>query len=327
MLQNQFKKFALATLWLTMMSTCGISNAADPFPSKNLRIIVPVAPGATNDFLARSLAVELGKVLNQTVIVENKPGANQIIGTSELAKSAPDGHTMAMLISSHVINPYISKSLPYDPEKDFTPLAMVGIMPGLLTVHPSLPVKTFAELIAYAKANPGVLAYGQPGGNSSGHLTMEYLKKQAGIDVLSIPYKGGGPAIIDLLAGRFQVFVNSPTATMPHVKSGGLRAIATTGAKRPPALADLPTIAESGYPNVVTYEWYALFLPAKVPQAIVNQLNGEIVKIMATPVMQKRLFDIGAESRDDNPAQFAKFIAQESQAWGQRIRQLEIKPE
>ena len=222
MLQNQFKKFALATLWLTMMSTCGISNAADPFPSKNLRIIVPVAPGATNDFLARSLAVELGKVLNQTVIVENKPGANQIIGTSELAKSAPDGHTMAMLISSHVINPYISKSLPYDPEKDFTPLAMVGIMPGLLTVHPSLPVKTFAELITYAKANPGVLAYGQPGGNSSGHLTMEYLKKQAGIDVLSIPYKGGGPAIIDLLAGRFQVFVNSPTATMPHVKSGGI---------------------------------------------------------------------------------------------------------
>ncbi len=303
------------------------SYAAEPFPNKPLRIIVPVAPGATNDFLARSLALELGAALGQTVIVENKPGANQIIGTSELAKSAPDGYTMAMLISSHVINPFITKNLPYDSEKDFIPLAMVGIMPGLLTVHPSVPVKTFGELIAYAKANPTALAYGQPGGLSSGHLTMEYLKKQAGIEVLSVPYKGGGPALNDLLAGNFQVFMNSPTATMPYVKSGNLRALATTGAKRPSVFADLPTIAESGYPSVVTYEWYALFLPAKTPTPIVNLLNSEIVKIMSSPGMRKRLESIGAETRDDNPVQFAKFINSESLAWGERIKVLGIKPE
>ena len=294
--------------------------AADPYPSKPIRIIVPVAPGATADFLARSVAGELSKSLGQTVIVENKPGGNQIIGNNEVAKANPDGYTIGMGISSLVINPYVSKNIPFDVMKDFIPLALLGIMPGLMTVHPSIPVKTFPEFIAYAKANPGVLAYGQPGGLSSGHLTMEYLKKEAGLDILSGPYKGGGPALTDFLGGRFQVFINSPTATIPHVKSGAIRAIATTGAKRPPALADVPTIAESGYPNVVTNEWYALFLPAKTPAPIVNQLNAEIVKIMNSPAMLKKLNDIGAETFTDNPEQFAKFIAKE-------IQSLNIKPE
>lgn len=313
-------------LFLTCL-VISIVGQTQEFPNKPLRIIVPVAPGATNDYLARSLALELGKSLGQSVIVENKPGANQIIGTTELAKANPDGYTMAMLISSHVINPYITKSLPYDSEKDFIPLAMIGIMPGLLTIHPSVPANNFQEFINYVKANPGKLAYGQPGGLSSGHITMEYLKKQAGLDILSVPYKGGGPAITDLLGGRIQVFINSPTATLPHVKSGSLKAIATTGSQRPPALSELPTIAESGYPNVVTYEWYALFLPAKTPEAIVNKLNSEIVKIMQSPSMKKKLLDIGAESRTDNPTEFAKFIANESKLWGEKIKSLNLQPE
>ena len=301
--------------------------AADPFPNKPIRIIVPLAPGATADYLARSLAVELTKSIGQTVIVENKAGGNQIIGTNELAKANPDGYTIGLAISSLVINPYVSKNIPYDAMKDLIPLAMLGIMPGLMTVHPSIPVKNFSELIAYAKAHPGELAYGQPGGLSSGHLTMEFLKKEAGIDLLSVPYKGGGPALTDMLAGRFQVFINSPTATLPHVKTGSIKAIATTGAKRPPALADIPTIAESGYPNVITNEWYALFLPAKTPTPIVNQLNAEVVKIMNGPIMQKRLIEIGAETFTDNPEQFAKFIIKEDQFWGKLIKSLNIKPE
>jgi len=301
--------------------------ASDPFPTRPIKIIVPVAPGATADFLARNVAVELSKTLGQTVIVENKPGGNQIIGNNEVAKANPDGYTIGLAISSLVINPYVSKNIPYDPIKDFIPLAMLGIMPGLMTVHPSIPVKTFPEFIAYAKANPGVLAYGQPGGNSSGHLTMEFLKKEAGIDVLSVPYKGGGPALTDFLGGRFQVFINSPTATIPHVKSGAIRAIATTGAKRPAALSDMPTIAESGFPNVITNEWYALFLPAKTPAPIVNKLNSEIVKIMNSPAMLKKLNDIGAETFTDNPEQFARFIAKENQFWGNLIKTLNIKPE
>jgi tripartite-type tricarboxylate transporter receptor subunit TctC len=301
--------------------------AADPFPNKPLRIIVPLAPGATADYLARSLSVELSKSLGQTVIVENKPGGNQIIGTNELAKSNPDGYTMGLAITSLMINPYVAKNIPYDAMKDLIPLAMLGVMPGLVTVHPSIPVKNITELVAYAKAHPGELAYGQPGGLSSGHLTMEFLKKEAGIDLLSVPYKGGGPALTDLLAGRFQVFINSPTATLPYVKSGNIRAIATTGSMRPVALSDIPTIAESGYPNVVTNEWYALFLPAKTPTPIVNQLNAEIVKIMNGPIMQKRLTDIGAETFTDNPEQFAKFIAKEDQFWGKLIKSLNIKPE
>ncbi|WP_218367473.1 tripartite tricarboxylate transporter substrate binding protein [Bordetella sp. BOR01] len=288
---------------------------------------MPLAPGGTTDILSRYLAQELHKNLGVPVIVENKPGANNIIGTQALAAAPGDGYTMGMLISTHTINPHIAKSLPYDSHKDFIPLALIAKMPGLMTVNPDVPAKTLQELVALAKAEPGTLAYGQPGGLSSGHLSMEYLKKVAGIDILSVPYKGGGPAVVDLAAGHIQVLINSPTSTLPFVRDGKVRAIATTGAKRPAALAEIPTIAESGFPEFELYEWYGLFFPAGTPQEIVDRMNSEIVKIMATPEMARRIEEIGAESSTYTAAQFAEFVGAEDERWGNLIKQLGMKPE
>ncbi|MGB3289308.1 MAG: tripartite tricarboxylate transporter substrate binding protein [Burkholderiaceae bacterium] len=292
-----------------------------------MKIIVPLAPGGTTDILSRYLAQELHANLGVPVIVENKPGANNIIGTQALASAPGDGYTMGMLISTHTINPHIAKSLPYDSRKDFIPVALIAKMPGLMTINPSVPAKTLQEFIALAKAKPGKLAYGQPGGLSSGHLSMEYLKKVAGIDVLSVPYKGGGPAIVDLAAGHIQALINSPTSTLPFVRDGRVKAIATTGATRPPALADIPTIAESGFPDFELYEWYGLFFPAGTPQKIVDRMNTEILKIMATPTMAKRIEDIGAESSTYTAGQFAEFVAREDKQWGRLIKLLDMKPE
>jgi len=300
---------------------------ADTWPSKPIRIIVTFAPGGTSDVLARSIAPDLSKALGQPVLVMNKPGGNSTIATQDVARSAPDGYTIGLFISAHSINPYITKSLPYDSKKDFIPLAMLALMPGILTVNPSVPAKNLQELVALAKAKPASLAYGTPGGLTSGQLSMQYLVKLAGIDVTEIGYKGGGPALTDLLAGHIQMLINSPTSTIPHVRSGKLRPIATTGATRPEALSDIPTIAESGFPGFELYEWYALFLPAGTPKNIVNRLNTEIMKVMASPAMVKRIADIGAQSSKDTPEQFAKFLEKEDKVWGDLVKQIGIQPQ
>ncbi len=304
-----------------------LSMATEPWPNKPIRIVVTFAPGGTSDVLSRAIAPELSKALGQPVVVVNKPGANSIIGTQEVARSAPDGYTIGLFISAHSINPYINNHLPYDSKKDFIPLAMLALMPGLLTVNPNVPVKTVQELIALAKENPGTLSYGTPGGLTSGQLSMQYLIKLAGVDITEISYKGGGPAIADLLAGHIQMLINSPTSTIAHVKTGGLRALATTGARRPVSLADVPTIAESGFPGFELYEWYALFLPAGTPPEIVTRLHTEVMKVMASPEMVKRIADIGAESSTDTPEQFASFVEKEDLAWGKIIKAIGVRPE
>ena len=303
------------------------SFAQTDWPNKPIQIIVTFAPGGTSDVLARAIAPDLSKALGQPVLVVNKPGANSTIATREVARSAPDGNTIGLFISAHAINPHITKSLPYDSKKDFTPLAMLALMPGILTVNPSVPVKNLQELVALAKAKPGTLAYGTPGGLTSGQLSMQYLIKLAAVDITEIGYKGGGPALTDLLAGHIQMLINSPTSTIPHVKSGKLRPIATTGATRPEALKDIPTIAESGFPGFELYEWYALFLPAGTPKPIVNRLHAEVMKVMASPAMVKRIAEIGAQSSTDTPEQFAKFFEKEDKVWGDLVKQIGIKPE
>lgn len=303
------------------------SFAQTDWPNKPIQIIVTFAPGGTSDVLARAIAPDLSKALGQPVLVVNKPGANSTIATREVARAAPDGNTIGLFISAHAINPHITKSLPYDTKKDFIPLAMLALMPGILTVNPSVPAKNLQELVALAKAKPGTLAYGTPGGLTSGQLSMQYLIKLAAVDITEIGYKGGGPALTDLLAGHIQMLINSPTSTIPHVKSGKLRPIATTGATRPEALKDIPTIAESGFPGFELYEWYALFLPAGTPKPIIDRLHAEVMKVMASPAMVKRIAEIGAQSSTDTPQQFAKFLEKEDKVWGDLVKQIGIKPE
>lgn len=321
---NKLKSLAIALCATIIPAAAAV---ADTWPSKPIRIIVTFAPGGTSDVLARSIAPDLSKALGQPVLVMNKPGGNSTIATQDVARSAPDGYTIGLFISAHSINPYITKSLPYDSKKDFTPLAMLALMPGILTVNPAVPAKNLQELVALAKAKPGSLAYGTPGGLTSGQLSMQYLVKLAAIDVTEIGYKGGGPALTDLLAGHIQMLINSPTSTIPHVQSGKLRPIATTGATRPAALSDIPTIAESGFPGFELYEWYALFLPAGTPKNIVDRLHTEIMKVMASPAMVKRIADIGAQSSQDTPQQFAKFLEKEDKVWGDLVKQIGIKPQ
>jgi tripartite-type tricarboxylate transporter receptor subunit TctC len=312
---------------LTINVPVAAQNTQEPFPSKPIRIIVTFAPGGTADVLARAIAPGLSAELGQSVVVVNKAGANSIIGTQELARSAPDGYTMGVLISTHSINPYITKSLPYDSQKDVSALALMAIMPGLLTINPSVPANTVQELIALAKAKPGQLAYGTPGGVTSGQLSMEYLVKLAGVDITQVAYKGGGPAIADLLAGHIQMLINSPTSGLPYVETGKLRALATTGAKRPPALKDVPTLAESGFPGFETYEWYGLFFPVGVPKAIEEKMYKAVMKVLASPELVKRIADIGAEPSSFTPKQFADFVAKEDLAWGKLIKEIGKQPE
>ncbi|MCC7228538.1 MAG: tripartite tricarboxylate transporter substrate binding protein [Burkholderiaceae bacterium] len=321
---NIFARTFLAAAALLAM---GQSVAADPWPTKPIRIVSTFAPGGTSDVLSRAIAPELSKALGVPVVVVNKPGANSIIGTQEVAKAAPDGYTLGMFISAHAINPHIAKSLPYDTSKDFIPLALIALMPGLLTVNPSVPANSVQELIKLAKDKPGSLSYGTPGGLTSGQLSMQYLVKLANIDVTEISYKGGGPALADLLAGHIQMLINSPTSTIPHVNSGKLRALATTGARRPAVLSSVPTIAESGFPGFELYEWYGLFLPANTPAEIVDRLHAEIMKIMSSPEMVKRIHNIGAESSRMTPPEFQKWFQKDEQTWGQLIKQIGIQPE
>lgn len=318
----------LATLLLAITSLIPASAiSADTWPSKPIRIVVSFAPGGTSDVLARAIAPPLSSALGVPVVVVNKPGANSILATQEVARSTPDGNTIGLFVSAHAVNPYIAKNLPYDSKKDFIPLAMLTLMPGLLTVNPSVPANSVQDLIALAKEKPGSLSYGTPGGLTSGQLSMQYLIKRANVNIVEVPYKGGGPALADLLAGHIQMLINSPTSTMPHVKSGKLRPLATTGATRPDVLKDVPTMMESGYPGFELYEWYALFLPADTPKEIVTRLHKEIMTIMASPEMVKRIAEIGGQRSQDTPEQFAQFLNKEDKVWGEIVKAIGIKPE
>jgi tripartite-type tricarboxylate transporter receptor subunit TctC len=299
---------------------------ADSYPSKPIRMICPSAPGGTTDLVARLVAQKLSEAWGQPVVVDDRPGAGGVVGTELAAKSVPDGYTMTIgTITSHAINPVLRKKLDFDPVKDFQPISLVVSSPQLLAVHPSVPAKTVKELIALAKARPGSINYGSAGNGNSSHLVVELLKSATGISVFHVPYKGSGPAINGLLANEVQMIITGVVALFPHIKSGRLRGIAVTSAKRVDALPDLPTMIESGVPNFDVNSWFAVFMPAGAPRYIVNKANAEIRKMLEVPEVSQRLIDMGANPASSTPEQLEAYVKSELARWGKVVKDTGVK--
>ena len=291
-------------------------QGASGYPSRPIRLIVPFPPGGSTDILARALGEKLAQGLGQPVVIDNRPGAAGSIGAEAAARAAPDGHTLMMgHLGTLAVNPAIYKSLPYDPVKSFAPVSLMAIVPSVLVVNPSLPVTSAAELIAYAKAHPGKLAYGSAGNGSTSHLTTEYFKLVTGTDILHVPYKGVGPMLTDLVSGQLSMGLNGAPSVMVHIHSGRLRALAVTSLKRLEALSQVPTLDEAGLRGFDASGWYGVVAPAGTPQAIVGRLNGEIARAIQSAELRSRLEAEGALAAPGTPEEFAALIRAEIARW------------
>lgn len=298
---------------------------AQAFPSKPVRMIVPYPPGGGADTLGRPLAQKMSEGLGQQVIVDNRGGAGGSIGMDLAAKSPPDGYTTVLALTAQLaINPALYRKLPYDPVRDFEPITLLGSGPYLLVVHPSLPVKSVKELIALARAKPGQLSYASSGNGSGGHLAAELLKNMAKIDMLHVPYKGGGAAMADLFAGQVQVLFAPPASSAQHVQSGRLRALGITATKRRDALPDVPTIAEAGVPGYESSVWYAILAPRGTPRELVTRLNGEIVRAVKSPDYHKLLVSKAIDPVAGTPDELAGFIKSEIAKWAQVVKDAKV---
>jgi tripartite-type tricarboxylate transporter receptor subunit TctC len=304
------------------------SAIAQPYPSRPIRIIVPATPGGAIDIIARHLADKMSGPLGQSVLVENKPGASNNLGTDYVAKSAPDGYTLVIVASSHATNKFIFKQLPYDPVSDFEPVAFTHIVPLLLAVNPSLPATNVPELITWIKANPDKASFATSGKGSSLHMAAELFKSMAGIKtMLHVPYRGSTAAHPDLLGGRTMMIFDTITAIQPHVQSGGVRGLAVTTIARSSSLPELPTIAEAGLPGYDANTWGGVLAPAGTPKDIVMKLNAEINKALATEDARAKLGAAGIEIQSGPPEKFAAYIKSELAKWGTVTADAGIQPE
>lgn len=318
----------LRGLGLALFGLAAAMNAqAQAWPTKGpIRFVIPYPPGGASDVTARLLGVKLGEALGQTFIIDNKPGANGIIALENVAKAAPDGYTLLMAnLGPNAINPGVYSKLPYDPIKDFTPITLTSVVPLVVLVTPSLPIKTMPELIAYAKAHPNKLTYASAGNGAANHLAGEMMKSMAGIQMVHVPYKGDAPGLQDAIAGNVNLIFPTLIGGIPHVKSGALRAIAVTGAKRSSALDTLPTVAESGIPNFEASSWGGVMGPAGMPPEIVNRLNTEIVRILKQPDVTAKMTSMGADVVGSSPQEFANYLRAEIAKWGKVARESKVK--
>jgi tripartite-type tricarboxylate transporter receptor subunit TctC len=306
---------------------CALPLHAQDYPNKTIRMVVPYPPAGGTDIVARILSEPLAKELGQPIIIDNRGGAAGNIGTDLVAKSAPDGYTILFTLSSHTINPKLYDKLPFDVEKDFIPISLAAYIPQILVANPSVPANNIRELIALAKAQPGKLNFASVGTGSPGHIAGELFKLKTGIDMVHVPYKGGGPAVTDTLGGQVQLLFVSMPAALQYVKAGKLKAIAVTSDKRSAAAPDIPTIAESGVPGYVVNSWYGALVPAKTPPAIVARLQAAFAKVLQMPEVKERLFAQGAEAAYSTSAEFERLIHDELKQWEFVIREAKIKPE
>jgi tripartite-type tricarboxylate transporter receptor subunit TctC len=300
---------------------------AEPWPNKPLRLVVPFAPGGSSEIVARALAGEMTKTMGQNVFVENKPGAGGNIAMQEVANST-DEHTLILgHIGTLAVNPYIFAKLPYDPNKDFAPITLIAKVPSLYVVHPDLPVKNLKEFIAYAKARPGQLNYGSAGNGSAGHLAFEYLKMVTETFMVHVPYRGTGPMLTDLMAGRLDAAAVGAPALLQFIKAGKLRCIATGTSARLPQLPDVPTVAEQGYKGFEMTQWYGLMAPSKMAKANIDKLEKEAMAATRGKVVQDKLSQDTALAVGDSRADFEAFIKQEQARWKPVIARAQIKPD
>ena len=312
-------------LALTLALVASATHApAQSYPAKPIRLIIPFAAGGGSDILGRMTGQKLGENLGVQVTPDNRPGASGIIGMDVVAKSAPDGYTLGIISTGHVVNPSVYRKMPFDTLSDLAPITLVATTSLMITVPHALPVKSLKELVALAKRRPAELNYASSGNASAQHLATELFKRTAGIDMVHVPYKGGAPALVDLVAGQVQVMFCSPSA-MPYVNSGRLRVLAYGGAKRSTVLPGVPTIMESGYPGYEAVEWWGMYAAAKTPPAIVTRLNAELGKVLNLPDVRQRLADIGFDAAPTSVEQFDRFQRAEHAKWGKVARESGIR--
>jgi tripartite-type tricarboxylate transporter receptor subunit TctC len=310
-------------LWIVIGMCFGAVAPASgqSLADKPVRVVVPFAPGGSTDIVARITSQKLSERLKTQVVIDNRGGGGGNIGSDLVAKAPPDGHTLLIgTVGSLTINPTLYKRMPYDPIKDLTPIAYFGSTPNILVVHPSLPVKTVRELISLARSKPGQLNYASAGTGGSVHLAGELFKSMAKVDMIHVPYKGSGPALIDLLGGHTQLMFSTMPPALPHAKSGRLRALGMTGVRRSPLVPDLPTIAESGLPGYEITQWWGLLGPAGMPAAIVIRLNSDVNAILQQADVRDRFAAEGADTAPNTPQWFASFMKSETAKWGKVVK-------
>lgn len=321
----QKQSLAVSALALTAALSSYDAAAQSAYPSRPIRLIVPSAPGGGTDFTARTLGQKLTESIGQTVIVDNRSGAAGNIGVEIAAKSSPDGYTLVMPITSFSVNPNLYSKLPFDTVKDFSSIVLASSAPLFLVITPSVQAKSVGELINVAKAKAGQLNYANSGNGTTAHLAGELFKKMAGVNLVSVPYKGGGPAVIDLIAGRVQIYFSTIPAALAHVQGGRLRGIAVTTTTRVNLIPDVPTVAESGLPGFEVVGWFGIFAPAGTPRPVVAKLNKEINDALRTPDIQQRFASQGLVPGGGTPEDLGKFLRAEIAKWGALIKEAGIQ--